>query len=233
MIKREKGMVTNMSKKEIFKYLIESNSSISIYQVVLAMLAALVLGLFMYFIYKKTYSGVVYSKGFNQTLVLLAVIVTMVMTIIGGSLALSLGMVGSLSVIRFRTAIKEPKDMAFLFWSIAIGLSCGAEMYVVAVVGSAVIAVVLLFFSKDAYDGNNYLIVVRGNGLDSDALEKLIGENTRKWRVRMQNATGDFEEITYEAGLKKNNLSELAKALKAVKGIEAVNVVTYTGEVIG
>ena len=233
MIKREKGMVTNMSKKEIFKYLIESNSSISIYQVVLAMLAALVLSLFMYFIYKKTYSGVVYSKGFNQTLVLLAVIVTMVMTIIGGSLALSLGMVGSLSVIRFRTAIKEPKDMAFLFWSIAIGLSCGAEMYVVAVVGSAVIAVVLLFFSKDAYDGNNYLIVVRGNGLDSDALEKLIGENTRKWRVRMQNATGDFEEITYEAGLKKNNLSELAKALMAVKGIEAVYVVTYKGEVIG
>jgi len=222
-----------MSKKEIFKYLIESNSSISVYQVVLAMLAALVLGLFMYFVYKKTYSGVVYSKSFNQTLVLLAVIVTMVMTIIGGSLALSLGMVGSLSVIRFRTAIKEPKDMAFLFWAIAIGLSCGAEMYVVAVVGSVVIAIVLLFFRKDGYDGNNYLIVVRGNGLDSDAIERLIGENTRKWRVRMQNATGDYEEITYEAGLKKNNLSGLAKALKAINGIEAVNVVTYTGEVIG
>ncbi len=222
-----------MSKKEIFKYLIESNSSISIYQVVLAMTAALVLGLFMYFIYKKTYSGVVYSKSFNQTLVVLAVIVTMVMTIIGGSLALSLGMVGSLSVIRFRTAIKEPKDMAFLFWAIAIGLSCGAEMYVVAVVGSAVIAVVLFVFSRDAYDGNNYLIVVRGNRIDSDALEKLIDENTKKWRVRMQNATGDYEEITYEAGLKKNNLSELAKAIKEIDGTEAVNVVTYTGEVIG
>lgn len=226
-------MVINMSKKEIFKYLIESNASISIYQVVLAMLAALVLGLFMYFMYKKTYSGVVYSKSFNQTLVLLAVIVTMVMTIIGGSLALSLGMVGSLSVIRFRTAIKEPKDMAFLFWAIAIGLSCGAEMYVVAVVGSAVIAVVLLFFSKDSYDGNNYLIVVRGNGFDSDAIETLMDAHTKKWRVRMQNATGAHEEITYEAGLKKNNLSELANALKVVSGIEAVNVVTYTGEIIG
>ncbi len=197
------------------------------------MTAALVLGLFMYFVYKKTYSGVVYSKSFNQTLVVLAVIVTMVMTIIGGSLALSLGMVGSLSVIRFRTAIKEPKDMAFLFWAIAIGLSCGAEMYVVAVVGSAVIAVVLFVFSRDAYDGNNYLIVVRGNRIDSDALEKLIDENTKKWRVRMQNATGDYEEITYEAGLKKNNLSELAKAIKEIDGTEAVNVVTYTGEVIG
>lgn len=222
-----------MSKKEIFKYLIESNSSISVYQVVLAMCAALVLGLFMYFIYKKTYSSVVYSKSFNQTLVLLAVIVTMVMTVIGGSLALSLGMVGSLSVIRFRTAIKEPKDMAFLFWAIAIGLSCGAEMYVVAVIGSLVIAVMLLFFSKDAYDGNNYLIVVRGSGLDSEAIEKLICQNTKKWRVRMQNATGDFEEITYEVGLKKNNLSEIAKELRAVNGTQAVNVVTYTGEIVG
>lgn len=222
-----------MSKKEIFKYLIETNSSVSIYQVVLAMLVALVLGMFMYVMYKKTYSGVVYSKSFNQTLVLLSVIVTMVMTIIGGNLALSLGMVGSLSIIRFRTAIKEPKDMAYLFWAIAIGLSCGAEMYVVAVVGSIVIAVMLFIFKRDIYDGNTYLVVVRGNRLDSDAMEKLISENTRKWKVRMQNATGEHEEITYEADLKKNNVSDLAKALRAIDGTDAVNVVTYTGEVIG
>lgn len=222
-----------MSKKEIFKYLIETNSSVSVYQVVLAMLVALVLGMFMYVMYKKTYSGVVYSKSFNQTLVLLSVIVTMVMTIIGGNLALSLGMVGSLSIIRFRTAIKEPKDMAYLFWAIAIGLSCGAEMYVVAVVGSAVIAIMLFVFKRDVYDGSTYLVVVRGSKLDSDAIEKLIGENTRKWKVRMQNATGEHEEITYEADLKKNNVSDLAKALRATDGTEAVNVVTYTGEVIG
>lgn len=226
-------MVIKMSKKEIFKYLIESNSSVSIYQVVLAMLMALVLGLFLYFMYRRTYSGVVYSKSFNQTLVLLSVIVTMVMTIIGGNLALSLGMVGSLSIIRFRTAIKEPKDMAFLFWAIAIGLSCGAEMYVVAVVGSIVIAAVLLFFKKDAYAGNTYLVVVRGRQLDSAAMEALISENTRKWKVRMQNATGEHEEITYEADLTKSNISELARALKAMEGTEAVNVVTYTGEVVG
>lgn len=222
-----------MSKKEIFKYLIETNSSVSIYQVILSMLVALVLGMFMYVMYKKTYSGVVYSKSFNQTLVLLSVIVTMVMTIIGGNLALSLGMVGSLSIIRFRTAIKEPKDMAYLFWSIAIGLSCGAEMYVVAVVGSIVIAIMLFIFKRDIYDGNTYLVVVRGKKLDSDAMEKLISESTRKWKVRMQNATGEHEEITYEADLKKNNISDLAKSLRAVDGTEAVNVVTYTGEVIG
>lgn len=222
-----------MSKKEIFKYLIETNSSVSVYQVVLAMLIALVLGMFMYVMYKKTYSGVVYSKSFNQTLVLLSVIVTMVMTIIGGNLALSLGMVGSLSIIRFRTAIKEPKDMAYLFWAIAIGLSCGAEMYVVAVVGSIVIAIMLLIFKRDIYDGNTYLVVVRGTKLESGEIEKLIGENTRKWKVRMQNVTGDYEEITYEADLKKNNVSDLAKSLRTINGTEAVNVVTYTGEVIG
>lgn len=222
-----------MSKKEIFKYLIETNSSVSVYQVALAMLIAFVLGMFMYVMYKKTYSGVVYSKSFNQTLVLLSVIVTMVMTIIGGNLALSLGMVGSLSIIRFRTAIKEPKDMAYLFWAIAIGLSCGAEMYVVAVIGSIVIAIMLFIFKRDIYGGNTYLVVVRGTKLESGAIEKLISENTRKWKVRMQNATGDYEEITYEADLKKNNVSDLAKSLRTIDGTEAVNVVTYTGEVIG
>lgn len=222
-----------MSKKEIFKYLIETNSSVSVYQVVLAMMMALVLGMFMYFIYRKTYSGVVYSKSFNQTLVLLSVIVTMVMTIIGGNLALSLGMVGSLSIIRFRTAIKEPKDMAFLFWAIAIGLSCGAEMYIVAIVGSIVIAAVLLFFKKDTYTGNAYLIVVRGKELDNASIETLISQNTRKWKIRMQNATGEHEEITYEADLAKSNVSRLAKELKSIDGTLAVNVVTYTGEVVG
>lgn len=94
-----------MSKKEIFKYLLETNASVSIDQIVIAMMVALILALFLYFVYRKTYTGVVYSKSFNQTLVLMAIIITMVMMIIGGNLALSLGMVGSLSVIRFRTAI--------------------------------------------------------------------------------------------------------------------------------
>lgn len=167
-----------MSKKEIFKYLLETNASVSIDQIVIAMMAALILALFMYFVYRKTYTGVVYSKSFNQTLVLMAIIITMVMMIIGGNLALSLGMVGSLSVIRFRTAIKEPRDMAFLFWAIAIGLSCGAEMYGVAVVGSVVIAVILFLFRLDLYEKSSYLVVVRGQHFDLPEVENILKKDT-------------------------------------------------------
>lgn len=222
-----------MSKQQIFKYLIESNSSISFYQIAVAMLCALLLGLFMYFIYRKTYTGVVYSKNFNQTLVLIALILTMVMMIIGGNLALSLGMVGSLSIIRFRTAIKEPRDMAFLFWAIAIGLSCGAEMYVVAVLGSLVIAAVLFFFKGDAYDGNTYLVVLRGNNINSAEVDKILREKTKRYKLRMQNVSEKSVEITYEISLKKINAIDLTKELKAVNGIETVSIVTYTGEVVG
>lgn len=222
-----------MSKQQIFKYLIESNSSISFYQIAVAMFFALLLGLFMYFVYRKTYTGVVYSKNFNQTLVLITLILTMVMMIIGGNLALSLGMVGSLSIIRFRTAIKEPRDMAFLFWAIAIGLSCGAEMYVVAVLGSLVIAAVLFFFKGDAYDGNTYLVVLRGKEMNSAEADKILREKTKRYKLRMQNVSEKNVEITYEISLKKVNAIDLTKELQAVNGIETVNIVTYTGEVVG
>lgn len=222
-----------MSKSEIFKYLIESNTSISIYQIILSMMVSLVLAMAMYCIYKKTYTGVVYSKGFNQTLVLVTLIITMVMAVIGGNLALSLGMVGSLSVIRFRTAIKEPKDMAFLFWAIAIGLSCGAEMYVVAVVGSVVIALVLIFFKQGAYDINSYLIVVRGKNIIDRELENILNDNTKKWRIRMKNSSAEHDELTYEISLKNVSAAELTEQFHRLNYIETVNIVTYTGEVVG
>jgi len=223
-----------MSKKEIFKYLLETNASVSIDQIVIAMMVALILALFMYFVYRKTYTGVVYSKSFNQTLVLMAIIITMVMMIIGGNLALSLGMVGSLSVIRFRTAIKEPRDMAFLFWAIAIGLSCGAEMYGVAVVGSVVIAVILFLFRLDLYEKSSYLVVMRGQHFDLPEVENILKKYTKLgYKLRMQNVSGAGCEITYEVRVKGEQTNRLVEELCAVTGVDTVNIVTYTGEVLG
>lgn len=223
-----------MSKKEIFKYLLETNASVSIDQIVIAMMVALILALFMYFVYRKTYTGVVYSKSFNQTLVLMAIIITMVMMIIGGNLALSLGMVGSLSVIRFRTAIKEPRDMAFLFWAIAIGLSCGAEMYGVAVVGSVVIAVILFLFRLDLYEKSSYLVVMRGQHFDLPEVENILKKYTKLgYKLRMQNVSGAGCEITYEVRVKGEHTNRLVEELCAVTGVDTVNIVTYTGEVLG
>ena len=222
-----------MSKKEIFKYLLESNSSISIYQIIMAMMVALLLALFMYFVYRKTYAGVMYSKSFNQTLVLISIIITMVMMIIGGNLALSLGMVGSLSVIRFRTAIKEPRDMAFLFWAITIGLSCGAEIYSVAVVGSIVIAAILFVFQFDIYEKSTYLAVVRGEKIEISEIGKVLKDTGEKYKLRMQNVSENGMEITYEVRIKGADTVSLVEKLYDIEGVAAVNIVTYTGETVG
>ena len=138
-----------MSKRQILEYLLESNASVSVTQVCLSLAMAVVLGMLLYFVYRKTYRGTVYSKDFNLTLLLVAIITTLVMQAIGSNLALSLGMVGSLSIIRFRTAVKEPRDIAFLFWAIAIGLTCGSEMYLIGLLGSLVLTVVVCLAGLD------------------------------------------------------------------------------------
>ena len=109
-----------MSKKELLKYLIENNVGISVTQILISMCITVLLSMFIYWVYKKTYSGVMYSKNFNITIILVAIITCMIMMIIGSNLALSLGMVGALSIIRFRTAVKEPKDICFLFFYVNV-----------------------------------------------------------------------------------------------------------------
>ena len=133
-----------MNQNQLTSYLLSRNVTITPLEAVTCLLCALVLAMFMYYIYRKTYTGVAYSRNFNVSLVLLAIITTIAMLAIGNNLTLSLGMVGSLSIIRFRTAIKEPKDIAFVFWAISIGLCCGASMYIISALGSVMLAVVLV-----------------------------------------------------------------------------------------
>ena len=133
-----------MKKQQILNYLLENNTALAWEQILISFIATVFLSLFVYFIYKKTHTSALYSKSFNITLVMIAIITAMVMMLIGSNLALSLGMVGALSIIRFRTAVKEAKDSAFLFWAIGIGLSCGTGVYLIALIGSIFIAIVLL-----------------------------------------------------------------------------------------
>ena len=151
-----------VNQNQLTSYLLSRNVTITPLEAVTCLLCALVLAMFMYYIYRKTYTGVAYSRNFNVSLVLLAIITTIAMLAIGNNLTLSLGMVGSLSIIRFRTAIKEPKDIAFVFWAISIGLCCGASMYIISALGSVMLAVVLVVFARHPYDSAAYLLVVRG-----------------------------------------------------------------------
>lgn len=224
-----------MSTRQILEYLLETNTSVSVLQLCFSLLLAAVLSAFMYFVYRGTYRGTLYSKNFNVTLVLVALITTVVMIVIGTNLALSLGMVGSLSIIRFRTAIKEPRDIAFVFWAVAIGLACGSEFYLAGVLGSALIAVVLVVANLDLYDSVSYLLVVQGGDetLDPAAVEAAVHGQVRASKLRMRSVRAGSQELTYELRLKSGNTAALVAEVRGCAGVESVNLVSYSGESIG
>ena len=135
-----------MTFNDIFKSsFLENITSVSILDMLLALLLAFAIGLFIFLIYKKTFSGVMYSSSFGVTLLALTMITTVVILAVTSNVVLSLGMVGALSIVRFRTAIKEPLDIAFLFWSIAVGIVLAAGMLPLALIGSVMIGLILLF----------------------------------------------------------------------------------------
>ena len=151
-----------MTFQDIFKSsFLENITSLSILDMVLAMFLAFGIGMFIFLIYKKTFSGVMYSSSFGVTLVALTMISTLVILAVTSNVVLSLGMVGALSIVRFRTAIKEPLDIAFLFWSIAVGIVLAAGMIPLAVFGSVIIGIILLVFANRKSHVNPYIVVIR------------------------------------------------------------------------
>ena len=222
-----------MSKKELLKYLIENNVGISVTQILISMCITVLLSMFIYWVYKKTYSGVMYSKNFNITIMLISTVTSMVMMIIGSNLALSLGMVGALSIIRFRSAIKDPKDIGFLFWGIAVGLSTGTGIYIIGIIGSIFIAFLLFIFDRGIYNDNCYLLIVKGNDINFEKIESIIKEHTSKFNLKMKNSTDVFTEATYEIKLKRNEDNEILRELKTIENIININIVSYNGEIAG
>ena len=223
-----------MNKKELLYYLLENNTNISIAEIAIGLIMSVFLAFFIYFVYKKTYSGVMYSKNFNVTILLVTIITTMVMMIIGSNLALSLGMVGALSIIRFRTAVKDAKDSAFIFWAIAVGIACGSGIYTIAIFGSIIIALVLLFLSRGVMDVTSYLVIVHGDSsVEAELVSKTIDQYCSKNALKMKNITDSKLDMTYEVTFKKGQEELLTKELRKISGISAINVVTYNGEVAG
>ena len=165
-------------------------------------------------------------------------ITTIAMLAIGNNLTLSLGMVGSLSIIRFRTAIKEPKDIAFVFWAISIGLCCGASMYIISALGSVMLAVVLVVFARHPYDSAAYLLVVRGQAgaLPTADIRAALDACSSRIRLRMSNSTAHEDEMTWElylTGKGDSTVENLHDRLAALSGISSINIVSYAGETLG
>ncbi len=223
-----------MSEIDLFRYLTEGMNTYTLETIAFNMAVTTVLGLFLFFVYKKTFTGVLYSLSFNVSIVAIAMTTAMIIMLIGSNLAISLGMVGALSIVRFRSAIKDPRDLAFLFWSISVGLSAGTGAFLIAIVGSLFIAVMMFIFGKAVYSDCCYLLVLKGRQLQQPATEKILKDYGIKHKLRMQNISANYMEMTYEVYLKKQKAHTLMEHFRSGElGIEEVNLVSFSGEVTG
>ena len=223
-----------MTFNDIFKSsFLENISSISILDMVLALILAFGLGMFIFFVYKKTFSGVMYSSSFGVTLIALTMITTLVILAVTSNVVLSLGMVGALSIVRFRTAIKEPLDIAFLFWSIAVGIFLAAGMILLAVFGSVVIGIVLLVFVNRKPHLNPYIVVIQCDGHESEqAAKEFLKKQVKRMTVKSKMAQKGAIELNLEIRMKEDN-TDFINILSEMKGVSSAVLVSYNGEYMG
>ena len=219
---------------DIFKSsFLENVTSVSLVNMLVTMALAFGMGVFIFFVYKKTYAGVMYSASFGATLVALTMITSMTILAVTSNVVLSLGMVGALSIVRFRTAIKEPMDIAFLFWAIAAGIVLAAGMIPLAVFGSVVIGVVLLFFVNRKAVSNPFIAVV--SCADAEAEKRAVqflGEHVEKASVKSKTAQSGNIEFTCEVRLKGDDTAFIT-ALSEMEGVNSAVLVSYNGDYMG
>lgn len=207
-----------------------SNVGLSSTAIVVNLFVTCVLATLLFFVYKLTYSGVAYSKSFNESLVMTTVVTGIVMMVIRNNLALSLGMVGALSIVRFRSSVKEPKDISYIFWGIAIGLSAGTGAHGIAILGSfAMTAVTFIFHSPWTDSSVSYMLVIKSEQILNTSLEATLKQHAKKFKLKMQNVSQGQQEYVYEIKLKKNQESILIESLNKLIGVQNVNIVSYTG----
>lgn len=219
---------------DIFKSkFLENVTDVSLLDMLLAMILAFAVGMFIFYVYKKTFSGVMYSSGFGVTLVALTMITTLVILAVTSNVVLSLGMVGALSIVRFRAAIKEPLDIAFLFWSIAVGIVLAAGLIPLAVIGSILIGVFLLFFVNRKSHVNPYIVVITCTDHNSElrATEFLRGQVTRLV-VKSKTVSKGSIELNAEIRMKDDN-TDFINTLADMEGVNNAVLVSYNGDYMG
>ena len=220
-----------MTFSDVFKSSFLSNiNAFSTVDVLLALGLSFVLGLFIFLIYKKTYSGVMYSDSFGVSLIAMSMITSLVIIAVTSNVVLSLGMVGALSIVRFRTAIKEPMDIAFLFWAIAVGIVLGAGLLPLAIIGSVIIGIIIVVFSTRKIGDTPYILVINCENEETEnAAYELIKAEAKKSLLKSKAVNKLGVELTYEVRIKNDNTGFVNK-VSAVDGVTNAVLVSYNGE---
>ena len=223
-----------MTFNDIFKSsFLENVTAVSPLDMILTIILAFGIGVFIFYVYKKTYSGVMYSSSFGVTLIALTMITSQVILAVTSNVVLSLGMVGALSIVRFRTAIKEPLDIAFLFWSIAAGIILAAGMIPLAVIGSVVIGVILILFVNKKPHRNPYILVLTCTDQQAEQeATQFVNAQVAKAVIKSKSVRSGLIEINMDIRMKNDNTAFVNK-LSAMEGVNSAALVSYNGEYMG
>ena len=221
--------------KELLYYLTNDAGSLTLQEILLSFACAVVLGAVIFVSYRFCHTGAVYSAKFNVSLWMMTLVTTLIMCVIGNNIALSLGIVGALSIVRFRTAIKDPRDTTYIFWAIAVGVCCGICDYLIAGIGSAVIFCMMVLIGN-VRGNDRYLLIVRTSGTPDTRVEELMQSYYQnKARLRVKNTASQQSEYIYELSAsvlnKHGGSEEISNELYALAGVQNVNLVCQNDEI--
>ena len=183
-----------------------------------------------FYVYRKTFQGVLYQRSFNVSLVTIAMVITLIIMTISGNLILSLGMVGALSIVRFRTPIKDPLDLVFIFWAITIGIANGVGYFNISIIGSIVMTIAILVMTRNSDDEQPFLFVLQvPTGTDSQLVINEVKKSVERFMLKSKTVTPDYEEVTAEVRLKGDNTEFISK-LHADSKVLKATLITYSGD---
>ena len=220
--------------KKVLQALAEMQVKMPIQTVLLVLLVAFLVSLIIYLTYKNTYTGVLYNPRFNVSLIMITMVTTMVMVVIGSNISVSLGMVGALSIIRFRTAVKDPRDTAFIFWCVVSGLACGTQNYTIVIVGSVFICLILFLFKKFTTKNNKYVLIIKGKSFDLKEVEKTLDKKLKDYICKGKYISVNGMEIIYDVKIKDSKISDnIIVSLSNVSGVNTINIVSSNTDTMG
>ncbi len=222
-----------MTFQDVFKSsFLENVTAVSLLDMAIALALAFAVGVFIFFVYKKTYKGVMYSSTFGVTLIALTMIATLVILAVTSNVVLSLGMVGALSIVRFRSAIKDPLDIAFLFWAIGAGIVLAAGLIPLGMIGSLLIGAVLLLFVNHKSNDQPYVAVIGLSAQAEDTVLETLAKGTKKQVVKTKSVSPEGMELTVEVRLQENSTAFM-NSLAAIPGVSRATLVSYNGDYMG
>ena len=219
--------------KKVLEALVQMQVKMPIQTVVMVLLVAFMVSLIIYLTYKNTYTGVMYNPRFNVSLIMITMITTIVMVVIGSNISVSLGMVGALSIIRFRTAVKDPRDTAFIFWWVVSGLACGTQNYTIVIVGSIFICLILFLFKKTITVNNKYVLIVKGKNYDLNKVNSIIEKKTSGNTLKGKYISKDNMEMVYDVKFRKKEKEDIIYDIGKVPGVDTINIVSSNTDTMG